>query len=572
MPVMSQGRLMAILYAENNEATHAFTSERLAILQVIAGQAAISITNAHLYDKLEVKVAERTRELAEKNREIAAMLNSMQQGVFTIGEDLTIQPQYSAHLKQLLGRDDIAGSDCLKMVFEGSSVRADALDAMRCALQFTFGMPSFIAEVNASHLVQEFQRTTVPGEVRHFEVDWDPILGEDGKVHKVLVALRDVTLLKRLKETVAVRGNELEVVGQILDAGTDAFLRFCGSTRAFLDEIRGTIEGGAPMTRGAIELIFRNMHTVKGNARLLGLSNLVDTVHVAEEPYVALRNDAEQRPDTRKLAAGIDAVLRAVETYEDVYRRKLGELAHGSRTRAEQAVGNIHSVLRDAACGTASPAQALRAVELALRAAEAVSLQEVVHESARMLPSLAQEQGKAAPLVDCDDGGLLLTPAWGQVMRNTLIHAFRNALDHGLELPAERDMHGKPAQGRIRVQVHRAEGRTAIRVADDGRGLRLAALRESAGTMAATDEDVANTIFVSGVSTATKLSSTSGRGVGMDAIRSFVRRQGGEVHLAFTAEGRDGCRPFEIVFQLPDGAVVDRSHESNSPAPLAAAS
>jgi len=72
VPVLYQGELLAILYAENNAVTHAFTRERLTLLQIIAGQAAISIRNARLYDSLEERVAARTAELSRANETLAA--------------------------------------------------------------------------------------------------------------------------------------------------------------------------------------------------------------------------------------------------------------------------------------------------------------------------------------------------------------------------------------------------------------------------------------------------------------------------------------------------------------------
>ncbi|HEY3592937.1 MAG TPA: GAF domain-containing protein, partial [Polyangiaceae bacterium] len=95
LPVLNQRDLVAILYMENNAVTHAFTPERLGLAEVIAGQAAISISNAKLYNNLERKVAERTRELTDRNREIAALLDSMELGVFMIDAALTVEPQYS---------------------------------------------------------------------------------------------------------------------------------------------------------------------------------------------------------------------------------------------------------------------------------------------------------------------------------------------------------------------------------------------------------------------------------------------------------------------------------------------
>jgi chemotaxis protein histidine kinase CheA len=69
---------------------------------------------------------------------------------------------------------------------------------------------------------------------------------------------------------------------------------------------------------------------------------------------------------------------------------------------------------------------------------------------------------------------------------------------------------------------------------------------------------VAKTVFLSGVSTVTTLSQTSGRGVGMNAIRAFVCQRGGGVRIAFTAEASGGYRPFELIFELPEDATLAR--------------
>lgn len=552
VPVLNQSKLVAILYAENNAATHAFTADRVSLLQVIASQAAISITNARLYDSLEDKVVERTRELAERNRETAAILHSIQQGIFTVGEDLRIQPQHSAHLERILGRSAVVGQDCLDLVFEGSNVSASAMDTMRWALQVSFGAPRFVAQVNAWHLVHEFHRAGAEGEVRTFEVDWNLIEDDDGVVYKALVALRDVTLLKQLKDSVAAKARELDMVGQILDAGFEPFERFCQATRGLLRESAALLCTQKPLTPETVELMFRNMHTVKGHARLLGLGQLVDTVHAAEEPYVELRDTPQPAPDRAKLSAAIETVLAAVDGYESVYRRKLGEAARGPDERLDRALAEIRAAVE----GTPTAEQALRDVRCALEVADAVPLDQIVRETGRMIPSLARELNKVAPAVDCHAGGALLTPAWAQLMRDVLVHAFRNAVDHGLEPSAERQARGKPLEGRISVRMERTERGARIRVSDDGRGLRLAALRERADLAGASDEEVAGTIFRSGMTTSAALSSSSGRGVGMDAIRSFVRQQGGDARVAFTGETRQGCRPFELVLELPDAATL----------------
>jgi len=493
-------------------------------------------------------------ELRQKNREIAAMLNSMQQGVFTVDANLTIQPQYSAHLEHLLGSKDIAGRDCLQTVFAGSSVQPDALQAMHAALLFTIGSDSFFAASNAAHLVSEFHRVNEQGEQRYFEVDWNPIVDETDTVQQILVTLRDVSLLKQLKETVAANGRELAMLGQVLDAGIEPFERFSSSARALLGEVESLLGRAATPGAEVLKVCFRNMHTIKGNARLLGLGELVGVAHRAEQPYAEAGRDGAKLPDRAELAANIDPIRATIDDYEKVYQLKVGNVARASGVRAEQALHELRALLNNA--DSATPAQTLRGVERILSTAEAVPLDELVKESARMLPSLASELNKDAPSVTCEARGLLLTPAWAEIMRGVLAHAFRNALDHGLESREERGTSGKPASGKINLRVERLDKKLEIRMADDGQGLWLSALRERTSAADATDEEVADSVFLFGLSTAATVSETSGRGVGMSAIRSFVSQHGGQARIAFTGEASGGRRPFELIVELPGHAAL----------------
>src|SRR5207253_1737485 len=138
VPILRQGQILGALYLENNQTSHAFTRERIGILQVIASQAAISIYNAQLYASLERRVQERTHELAQKNRQIASMLDNMDQGIFTIDQDLLVLPGYSRHLEQILGTSQIVGQSCMTLLFSGADLRPDAVSATESALRFSF--------------------------------------------------------------------------------------------------------------------------------------------------------------------------------------------------------------------------------------------------------------------------------------------------------------------------------------------------------------------------------------------------------------------------------------------------
>jgi predicted ATPase/GAF domain-containing protein/HPt (histidine-containing phosphotransfer) domain-containing protein len=555
MPLLNQGELIGVLYAENNSASCAFTKERLGILRVVASQAAISIKNAQLYDSLEEKVQVRTLELAQKNREIAAMLDGMEQGVFTIDEELTIQPEYSKHLERILGTTSIAGQPCIPMLFRGAELGADLVNSMEAALRFSFDAPAGVAEANFAHLVKEFERRDDNGATHAFEVDWNMILDARDRVSKILIAVRDVTVLRQLRETASAKARELDIVGQILDAGVESFHGFCESTHALLEENRDLIaRKAAELTRAEIQALFRNVHSIKGNARLLGFNHLVDVVHAVESAYAELRGEPRAAIDVSELQAGLDAVKAAVSEYEQVCSRKLNPLSLSQDARLERTLREIERLV--SSCDDRAPAaQILPRVSDAISRLRAVPLLELVKETSRMFPSLAGELDKSVPQVQCCDQGTVLNREWAEVMRNVFVHSFRNSLAHGIESPAERQQAGKEPHGTIRLVTERSDGKVRVRLSDDGKGLPLDALRERIGRSNG-DEELADAVFASGISTSASVSQLSGRGVGMDVVRSSVRTKGGDVGIVFTGETRAGHRPFELVVTLPSDAVV----------------
>ena len=122
-----------------------------------------------------------------------------------------------------------------------------------------------------------------------------------------------------------------------------------------------------------------------------------------------------------------------------------------------------------------------------------------------------------------------------------LVHLVRNSLDHGLEGPEERTAAGKPATGVLEISARHAGGNVVITVSDDGRGIDPARVARKAAERGLITEDAvasidsaraAELLFHPGFSTAEVTSDISGRGVGMDAVRSSIRELGGEVLLS----------------------------------------
>jgi two-component system chemotaxis sensor kinase CheA len=137
-----------------------------------------------------------------------------------------------------------------------------------------------------------------------------------------------------------------------------------------------------------------------------------------------------------------------------------------------------------------------------------------------------------------------------------LIHLIRNSIDHGIEAPADRLAAGKSENGKLTLTARHEQGRIVLTVEDDGRGIDREKLRRNAvqkGLLSPeeaaglTDDQALDLIFWAGFSTAEKVTEISGRGVGLDIVKTNIQRVNGSVHLE-TWPGRG--TQFEIVLPL----------------------
>ena len=153
----------------------------------------------------------------------------------------------------------------------------------------------------------------------------------------------------------------------------------------------------------------------------------------------------------------------------------------------------------------------------------------------RMVRDLAQATGKEVELV-LEGGAVELDRAVLEGLKDPLRHLVRNAVDHGAELPELRRAAGKPPQARVRVAAALRGARVEVIVEDDGRGLDLDALRRQGrqrGLPETADErEVANLIFLPGLSTAAHITDVSGRGVGLDVVKSRLEALHGTAEVA----------------------------------------
>lgn len=158
-----------------------------------------------------------------------------------------------------------------------------------------------------------------------------------------------------------------------------------------------------------------------------------------------------------------------------------------------------------------------------------------------------------------------------ELIKDPLTHMIRNSADHGLEQPAKREAAGKNGLGVIKLNAFHEGGHVIITISDDGAGLNIGRIKAkaiSSGLVSEaeademTEQQIGNFIFKAGLSTAEKITSVSGRGVGMDVVRSNIEKIGGTVDVRST-EGKGSVFTIKIPLTLAivSGLIVESQGE-----------
>jgi len=523
------------------------------------------------------KIQESSAQLKQKTADIQAMLQNMQQGILTVIDGAVIHAEYSAYLEDIFETKDIAGRSLMDLVFADTDLGADALSQVDAAAHACLGEDCINFAFNQHLLVGEISKRMPDGRVKILDLSWSAITDENDVIVRLMLCVRDVTELRKLAAEASEQRRRLDMIGEILAVSEEKFHHFIESSAGFISENERIIRKHSEADHAAIAELFRNMHTIKGNARTYNLQHLTDVVHETEQSYHELRRpDADRSWDQEHLMQELARVREAIEAYARINEHSLGRKGQARRNDAGNAgryvmvekeqIQRTLNLLDTTDVNALHELQALHGtLRRNLRALGSESIRDALSGVLGSLPSLAGELGKPTPSVQIDDNGYRLRGHAGSLLNNVFMHLLRNSMDHGIESAEARSAQGKAPQGTISIEVGVDSGVLQITLSDDGRGLALERIRGIAierGWIgrddAVSDEAIADFIFRPGFSTAETVTAVSGRGVGMDAVRDFLKRENGSIELRFTDDHKGAAfRQFQTIVCLPDSMAVD---------------
>jgi two-component system, chemotaxis family, sensor kinase CheA len=220
---------------------------------------------------------------------------------------------------------------------------------------------------------------------------------------------------------------------------------------------------------------------------------------------------------------------------------------------------NLEQLLQDLAEDSTQLRSVNTIIETEVLAVRLMNASNLFPNLERLVRDLSQSLGKRAKF-ETLGGEIGLDRKILDGLRDPLMHMVRNALDHGLETPEVRKAAGKPEIGTIRLEVRQTGSTIEITLGDDGAGINTARVRtvaQARGLLAKEtvfdQEKTLELLFAPGFSTATSISQTSGRGVGMDVVRENVRALNGSISL----QSQTGCGS-SFHLRLPTTLVTSR--------------
>ncbi len=244
----------------------------------------------------------------------------------------------------------------------------------------------------------------------------------------------------------------------------------------------------------------------------------------------------------------------------------VGELvvSHSMVVQDEIIAGGRHHELAKKVNQTTKIVRELQRMSMSMRM---IPLRGTFHKMARIVRDLARKAGKNVTLLT-DGEETEIDRNMVDIINDPLVHMVRNAVDHGIEGPADRERAGKPVNGTVRLSAYHSAGNVVVEIQDDGRGLDREAILAKAldrGLIQSIDrlddKEIYNMIFEPGFSTAKTVSEVSGRGVGMDVVKTNIESLRGQVEIqSDLGEGSTFKMRLPLTLAIIDGMVV-RVHD-----------
>ena len=479
--------------------------------------------------ELEIKVEERTHQLSEKahalevaKKETDNILENVKEGFFLLDEEYKISSQYSSALESIFCSKKLANLNLID--FFSDKIPDSEIENSK--IYFELLLKDTIDE----HLIQdlnplvdiEFTFDTKGSKItKYLNFNFKRIKSKKDKKSELIVTVRDVTkqvlLSIQLKNEEARREKLLQLMLSILDVEPKMLNDFSESTNReleFVDRIMNHSEIND--YKDMLVKVHRAIHLVKGNAKLLNIEYFAEQTHRFEDMISEIQNRPQiSNRDINPLREKLEEIQTGMEEMEKIIEKMGQVLSHKDGKKKSDA-------------------------RLLLQSLE------------NLISSFSSDLGKKIKFNYKNFRSNIIPERYHLLVKEVLIQLIRNSISHGIERPEDRKRLKKPRYGNIEISTFKRNGTIGFRLRDDGRGLQIEELKQRAIRSGKwkveeidkwNEQQIADLIFTSGITTSDKVDMVAGRGVGMDSVKHRLKEHNGEIRVRFD---RDKYCEFEV--------------------------
>lgn len=484
-------------------------------------------------------------------RETQEIMETVNTGLFLLDKDLNIGQQHSRALNGIIGEDRLSGENFAD-VLRGRISDKD-LKTTRQFIEQLYNPRVKEKLVDSLNPLNKVMLHNTSGEEsatnRYLDFKFSRVY-EDKDIARILVNVNDVSdavyLEQRLEKERSQNDMQIEMLTTILNVNPKIINEFISNTKAHIDKMNNILKNPGSSQfelEGKLNAIYREMHSLKGEASALKLHSFTKIAADAEDKLDALQNQGKLSGNNfLPLAVHLDDLLSLSNTIETLGER-INQAAPKSHASAQPMKKAAVAASSSSANHTSAANQSVATASFA--GGNNIDLNDdVADEQLAYYQDFAQDiavrQGKQVQLNGHNLAHVTIPERLKKPVREISIQLLRNAVVHGIESPEARQAAGKSAIGSIDLEMQRDAQNLIIVLQDDGQGINYEGIRNkliadgrynSEEASALTEGELLKTLFTSGFSTKEHADEDGGRGVGLDVIKALVKEYDGKLNV-----------------------------------------
>lgn len=560
VPLMDNLKLKGLLYLIGAPNGALYFPEDDEFVITIAKMSMITNNNLRMMREIEEHSQSLEAKVKERTAAIKDLMDNTGQGFLSFGSNLIISAEYSKPCETFF-KGKIDGIDAINLLFgkpfmppeehRKRNQAGDLREIMEIPGSTKEVLNMLFKGVSGMDVLGDLlpKETTIDGRI--LSVDYRAIESEGSQ--KMMLILTDVTKERQLALQIA-EDEERNATILKVALDRDGFIQFLNELeKLFLDVYT---QLNLSVSEIDVSALFRSYHTIKGGTANYGLGKVSKATHDIEATLEDVRSGKQPLTEFQ-----VHVLLRDTVRLQSLLTQSLDELEQVISKEDRRQTGRVYRVEES------KFHQAMEELGPSIPQEFMATVQRVI-DSLRMQPisSVLQKykiaaEGLAARLkknikVELEGGKIEIFYDRLESLFGSLVHLVRNCVDHGVEESDIRVMLGKPEMGHLKISAATENRDLVLTIADDGGGIDPDVIRNIAlkkGIIdqtkadAMSEEEIIHLIFAPGFSTKEQVTAVSGRGVGMDAVKTETEKLGGQIEIHTL---RDEGTTFKIT--IPD--------------------